>query len=103
MSRIDRHPDAPALMVGMNVRFSLEQRAYLEEIAGAHDLTLSGAVRHVVDESMDAPGWVVDDQGEPLLSWREAQQAQTGEGLVRGQLRQEGDELTRERLEPKTS
>lgn len=66
-------PTAP-LPIGMNIRLSAEMRTFIEEIAADHDLTLSGAIRHVLELAMTEPTWVIDvETREPLGSWRELQ------------------------------
>jgi hypothetical protein len=46
-------PPAEQLSMALSVRLSSDQRQILERIATRHDLTLSGAVRHVLDLELD--------------------------------------------------
>lgn len=56
-------PANPPLPFGMNVRLSSDQRQLLEETASALDLTLSGAIRHHLDQVLDRP--LVEGQERP--------------------------------------
>lgn len=53
------HANRPALSYVSQVRLGPVQRDYLEHYADVHDLTLSGALRLMVDVAMlEDPGWL---------------------------------------------
>lgn len=71
MSEMPDHQAEPPLLVGMNVRTSVEQREFLEHTAKRLDLTISGAVRWCIDQAMDAPTYENVDDPADVASWRE--------------------------------
>jgi hypothetical protein len=66
------------LPFSLHVRFTLDQRQLLEDAAKRHDTTLSGAVRHYLDQALDRP--VNDQPDAPTL--RELQHEGEGESLL---------------------
>ena len=73
-------PTNPRLPHTLNTRLSADQWAFLEATATKRDLTMSGAIRALLDDLLDAP--VSEQSGAPTR--RELMHEEYGEIVLEG-------------------